>query len=193
MLPTGCGQKGDWGGGHIAQEMRHPSLNSLCVAWSHPRFSVPCGGGVVNEGWRGLRVPDAALVLQEEKHLACMGAWLREEQQKDKVVPEGPGQNRPLGSVRLEEAPAGSETPSLVSPRFWISKLRSWKRPWRRKRRGTCWPGDVVSATGCSEFPLGVPCTPLQAVAGMCCTPAPSGQAQVQADAVCCCPALGSS
>lgn len=158
-----------------------------------PGFSVPCGSGVVSEGWRGLRVLDAALVPQEEKHLACMRAWLREDLQKDKVVPKGPGPNRPLGSVSLEEASAGSEPPTLLSPRFCISKWSSWKRPWHSKRRGTCWPGDVVSATGCSEFPLGVPCTLLPAVGGMCWTPAPSGQAQVQADAVCCCPAQDSS
>ncbi|KAM9550358.1 uncharacterized protein ACIB01_010017 isoform 1-T1 [Guaruba guarouba] len=90
---------------------------------------------------------------QEENHLACTRAWLWEDQQKDKVVPKEPGQNRPLGSVRLEEASAGSEPPTLLSPRFCISKWRSWKRPWRSKRRGTCWPGDVVSATGCSCSP----------------------------------------
>lgn len=171
--------------------MGHPSFP--VPGLESPRLPVPCGNRVVSEGWRDLRVHNTAFALQEENHLACMRAWLREDQQKDKVVSKELVQNRPLGSVRLEEASAGSDPPTLLSPRFCISKCRSWKRLWHSKRRGTCWPGDVVSVTGCSEFPLGVPCAPLQAAGGMRWTPAPSGQAQVQAAGVSCCPALGSA
>ncbi|XP_061315525.1 uncharacterized protein LOC133272382 [Pezoporus flaviventris] len=56
---------------------------------------------------------------QEEKHLACMGAWLREEQQKDKILDQQ--------IEKLEEAVAQKEERDLLARRrgfcYWLQML----------------------------------------------------------------------